>query len=130
MTLSGNERAELRRLGEELGRRDPRLAWQLSAFTTLEDTVPTWRPPRVAVAVAAVMVAGVVFLVTAVAALMQAPCPAAPDDRGAASGRGTTTRAAAGDSSAAGAQAPAGPAHRARPSPSEPRPLPPSAVPC
>jgi hypothetical protein len=75
MRLSKDERASLRRLDADLDRQDPRLAWQLSAFIVVEDHVQvSWRPPRVWVAVAAFMVAGVVFLVAAMTLLMRAPC--------------------------------------------------------
>ncbi|XVQ09307.1 DUF3040 domain-containing protein [Spirillospora sp. CA-255316] len=79
MRLSKDERASLRWLDADLDRQDPRLAWQLSAFIVLEDHAQgSWRPPRVAVAVAAVTVAVAVFLVVAMTLLMRAPCRSLP----------------------------------------------------
>ncbi|TDB88964.1 DUF3040 domain-containing protein [Actinomadura sp. KC216] len=88
MGLSDYERTVLRQLGSDLDRQDPRLAWQLTEFTPLEkEAVASWRPPRVAVAVAAVMLAAVSFMVAAATTLMQAPCPAANAQTTAVTGR-------------------------------------------
>lgn len=75
MSLSEHEREVLRRLDADFGRHDPRLAWRLTELTTLErDVRVSWRPPRLAVAVALVMVAGVVFMLTAIIVSMRPPC--------------------------------------------------------
>ncbi|MGP4021957.1 DUF3040 domain-containing protein [Actinomadura sp. 3N407] len=80
MGLSEYERTVLRRLDADLTRQDPRLNRQLAEFTAQErDAGLTWRPPRVAVVVAAVMLAGVSFMLAAVTMLMRQPCRATPN---------------------------------------------------
>ncbi|TDD21572.1 DUF3040 domain-containing protein [Actinomadura sp. KC06] len=92
MELSDYERTVLRQLGSDLDRQDPRLARQLTEFTPLKgDAIASCRPPRVAVAVAAVMLAAVSFMVVAATTLMQAPCPAADGQTAAATGSPSPT---------------------------------------
>ncbi|TDC58723.1 DUF3040 domain-containing protein [Actinomadura sp. KC345] len=76
MDLSAYERAVLRRLCSDLHRQDPRLASMLTGSPPPGEkgAEVSWRPPRVAVLVAAVMLAAVSFMVAAVTSLMQPPC--------------------------------------------------------
>ncbi|GAA4157341.1 DUF3040 domain-containing protein [Actinomadura keratinilytica] len=75
MGLPGEERTVLRRIDAELERDDPRLARRLRTFTCADGAAVSWRPPRVAVAVAASVAAVAVFLVVMVAVLAaRHPC--------------------------------------------------------
>lgn len=75
MGLSEYEQMVLRRLDADLARRDPQLRSRLAEFTALEnDAGVTWRPPRAAVVLAAVMLAGAGFMLATVTMLMRQPC--------------------------------------------------------
>ncbi|GLZ13443.1 hypothetical protein Acsp04_36780 [Actinomadura sp. NBRC 104425] len=75
MGLPGEERTVLRRIDAELERDDPDLARRLRTFTGADGAAVSWRPPRVAVAVAASVAAVAVFLVAMVVVLAaRHPC--------------------------------------------------------
>ncbi|WP_344948896.1 DUF3040 domain-containing protein [Actinomadura miaoliensis] len=78
MGLPGDERAVLRRIDADLERDDPDLARRLRTFSRTDvdaaETAVSWRPPRVAVAVAASVAAVAVFLVAVVVLATRPPC--------------------------------------------------------
>ncbi|MBB4772588.1 DUF3040 domain-containing protein [Actinomadura livida] len=79
MGLSEYERTVLRQLDAELHREDPRLRRRLTEFTAPPEDAPedgdvTWRPPRAAVALAAVMLAAVTFMMVMIPLVMRQPC--------------------------------------------------------
>ena len=80
MGLPGDEQAVLREIDAALERDDPVLAWRLKTLPGLvrdarRDAGPvSWRPPRGAVALAAVVVAVAALLVVGVALGTRHPC--------------------------------------------------------
>lgn len=90
MRLTRQERAALHRIETQLVRADPELDRLLRAFAppgAAEAAPPSWRPPRVAVAVAAAIVAATVFFLAVMALAVPRPC--SPDR--ASSGTPVTT---------------------------------------
>lgn len=86
--LSEYERTVLRRLAADLHRQDPDLGRRLTGFpASSEHAGVSWRPPKAAVVVAAVLLAGAGFLVTALTAVMRQSCTDA------ATGAGVTAAA-------------------------------------
>ena len=103
MGLSEYEQTVLRRLDADLDREDPRLRRLLNDFRppgletpgaeTPDCAAPgpgtpgpgasdpgppaTWRPPRAAVVLAAVLLTGATFMLTGLTLVMRQPCPAA-----------------------------------------------------
>ncbi|WP_165966339.1 DUF3040 domain-containing protein [Actinomadura sp. 7K534] len=76
MGLSEHERAVLRHLDAEFDRRDPWLSRRLAEFgVPPEEPCVSWRPPRAAVVLAAVMVAATAFLAAVIPLVMRQPCP-------------------------------------------------------
>ncbi|MBA9006363.1 DUF3040 domain-containing protein [Thermomonospora cellulosilytica] len=79
--MTRHERAALHRIETQLGRADPELAWRLRTFEpadAAEDAPVSWRPPRVAVAVAAAIVAVMVFFLAVIVLSVNQPCSPAP----------------------------------------------------
>ncbi|WP_165950375.1 DUF3040 domain-containing protein [Actinomadura sp. GC306] len=77
MGLSEYERTVLRRLDADLGRQDPGLRRRLTEFTAPPENASedvSWRPPRAAVALAAVMLAAVTFMMVVIPLVMRQPC--------------------------------------------------------
>lgn len=74
--LSEHERAVLRRLAADLDRQAPGLGRRLAEFGPPDDGGPavSWRPPKAAVVMAAVMLAGAGFMVTALSMVMSRSC--------------------------------------------------------
>ncbi|WP_165970701.1 DUF3040 domain-containing protein [Actinomadura sp. 6K520] len=89
MGLSEYERAVLRRLDADLDRQDPWLSRRLAEFTApAEDAGVSWRPPRAAVALAAVMVAATAFFAAMIPLVMRQPCPVSAPGAQATAGPG------------------------------------------
>ncbi|HEY8478456.1 MAG TPA: DUF3040 domain-containing protein [Spirillospora sp.] len=70
--LSEHEHTVLRRLAADLDRQDPGLRRRLTEFTAVPDV--TWRPPKAAVVMAALLLASAGFLVTALTMVMRQSC--------------------------------------------------------
>lgn len=76
MGLSRREQVLLRRIDARLERDDPRLARRIAALAPPGEEPPAaWRPPRAAVAVAAVGLAAAVFLMALTVLSIGPPCP-------------------------------------------------------